>query len=59
MVKRIRFTIGLLMFGCIAAAHAGGFTLSSPTIKPNATLSLDQVFNGFGCKGKNIYACRR
>ncbi len=39
---------------CAATANAGGFTLSSPTIKPNSTLGLDQVFNGFGCTGKNI-----
>ena len=26
----------------------------SPTIKANTVLSVDQVFNGFGCTGKNI-----
>ncbi|MEO7338258.1 MAG: YbhB/YbcL family Raf kinase inhibitor-like protein, partial [Caldimonas sp.] len=35
-------------------AHASGFTLSSPTIKPDSMLSEAQVFNGFGCTGKNI-----
>jgi Raf kinase inhibitor-like YbhB/YbcL family protein len=35
-------------------AGAAGFTLSSPTIKPNAKLESAQVFNGFGCTGKNI-----
>jgi phosphatidylethanolamine-binding protein (PEBP) family uncharacterized protein len=35
-------------------AQAATFTLSSPTIKPNATLTDAQVFNGFGCTGKNI-----
>jgi Raf kinase inhibitor-like YbhB/YbcL family protein len=35
-------------------AQAAGFTLSSPTIKPGSTLSDAQVFNGFGCSGKNI-----
>lgn len=35
-------------------AQAGGFTLTSPTIKPGATLTEAQVFNGFGCSGKNI-----
>ena len=34
--------------------HAAGFTLSSPTIKPGSTLTDAQVFNGFGCSGKNI-----
>ncbi len=37
-----------------AVAQAATFTLSSPTIKPNATLTDAQVFNGFGCTGKNI-----
>ena len=35
-------------------AHAAGFALSSPTIKPNSTLTDAQVFNGFGCTGKNV-----
>ena len=26
----------------------------SPDIKPNTALTIDQVFNGFGCTGKNI-----
>jgi Raf kinase inhibitor-like YbhB/YbcL family protein len=37
-----------------ASAHAAGFTLASPTIKPGAKLTDAQVFNGFGCSGKNI-----
>ncbi|MEP7058146.1 MAG: YbhB/YbcL family Raf kinase inhibitor-like protein [Caldimonas sp.] len=28
--------------------------LSSPTIKPGSTLTEGQVFNGFGCSGKNV-----
>ncbi len=30
------------------------FTLSSPDIKPNGTIQMEQVFGGFGCTGKNI-----
>jgi len=30
------------------------FTLNSPDIKEGQTLSLEQVYNGFGCTGKNI-----
>ncbi|MEJ8848337.1 YbhB/YbcL family Raf kinase inhibitor-like protein [Variovorax rhizosphaerae] len=37
-----------------AFAHSAGFTLASPTIKPGGTLTDAQVFNGFGCTGKNI-----
>lgn len=36
------------------AAHADQFVLRSPEIKVNATIKDDQVFNGFGCSGKNI-----
>jgi Raf kinase inhibitor-like YbhB/YbcL family protein len=37
-----------------AAAQAGSFELTSPTVKNGSTLSNDQVFNGFDCEGKNI-----
>lgn len=44
----------LLGLGCAAtSANAGGFALTSPTIEPGAGLGLDQVFDGFGCTGKN------
>lgn len=43
------------LVGAIAPAAAKtGFTLSSPTVKDGATLTLEQVFKGFGCEGKNI-----
>jgi Raf kinase inhibitor-like YbhB/YbcL family protein len=35
------------------AATPEPFQLSSNTIKPGATLTEQQVFNGFGCSGKN------
>ena len=38
----------------VGSANAAGFTLSSPTVKPGSTLSDAQVFNGFGCTGKNV-----
>jgi Raf kinase inhibitor-like YbhB/YbcL family protein len=44
----------LLFFLASTLVHAGEFTLSSPTIKPGAALSEEQVFNGFGCAGKNL-----
>lgn len=47
--------ISLIVFFCVisSVASAGDFTLASPTIKPGASLTDDQVFNGFGCSGKN------
>ena len=37
-----------------STAMAKDFTLSSPQIKPGATLGDAQVFNGFGCSGGNV-----
>ncbi len=36
------------------STQAAGFTLASPAIKPNSKLTEAQVFNSFGCTGKNI-----
>jgi Raf kinase inhibitor-like YbhB/YbcL family protein len=47
----------LLLISCLSISGfstAQGFTLSSPTIKANSTLTEAQVFSGFGCTGKNI-----
>jgi Raf kinase inhibitor-like YbhB/YbcL family protein len=39
---------------CIPLAHAASFVLSSPDINPGGTLTDAQVFDGFGCTGKNV-----
>ncbi|MDD5180466.1 MAG: YbhB/YbcL family Raf kinase inhibitor-like protein [Gallionellaceae bacterium] len=54
MFQKSILTFCILFFGYIIAANAAGFTLSSPTVKPNSILTQNQVFNGFGCSGKNI-----
>jgi hypothetical protein len=36
------------------AAYAGPFKLTSDDIKPNGTIADEQVFEGFGCTGKNV-----
>ena len=36
------------------ALAAGKFTLTSADVKPGATLTEQQVFNGFGCSGANV-----
>lgn len=36
-----------------AAAHAAPFLLESPTIKPGSVLTEAQVYNEYGCHGKN------
>jgi Raf kinase inhibitor-like YbhB/YbcL family protein len=48
-----RFSALMFCAGAVSA-NAADFSLTSPTIKPGSTLSQDQVFNGFGCSGKNI-----
>jgi hypothetical protein len=37
-----------------AKKTAGKFTVVSPDIGQGKTIAEDQVFNGFGCKGKNL-----
>ena len=51
----IRTRIPFILVFCLAATivHAGDFTLTSPTIGPGTFLTETQVFNGFGCSGKN------
>jgi Raf kinase inhibitor-like YbhB/YbcL family protein len=44
----------MVLAACVPPAQAAGFVLSSPGIQPGGTLTDAQVFNGFGCKGKNI-----
>jgi Raf kinase inhibitor-like YbhB/YbcL family protein len=50
----LKVLISALLFCTATLAHAAGFTLASPTLKPGATLTEAQVFNGFGCNGRNI-----
>lgn len=58
-MKKILCTLvavfAMAFFFHVADANAQGtFSLTSPQISADAVLSLDQVFNGFGCTGKNI-----
>lgn len=47
------FVVAALSLATPAFA-AGKFALHSADIKPNAQLSDEQVFNGFGCSGANV-----
>ncbi len=49
----IRIFLVLLAYSLATVAHAGNFTLTSPTIGSSHVLSEEQVFDGFGCSGKN------
>ena len=54
----MRRVIGVVSLACLAVAPAtvtaAAFKLESSTIKPGATLTEEQVYNGFGCDGKNV-----
>jgi len=54
MLRTVRLTLAPCLLLAALAADAAGFTLSSPAIKPDSKLGMDQVFNGFGCTGKNV-----
>ena len=47
--------ISLFFIVCFTSTfvYAGNFVLISPSIEPNSLLTEKQVFNGFGCYGKN------
>ncbi len=52
MVKKL-FLLVVALCMTVTVALAGNFKLTSPTIKSGVTLSEEQVFDGFGCSGKN------
>ena len=53
--KSLLSWIGILGGALLAdAALAAGFSIDLPAVKPNGTLGEAQVFNGFGCTGKNV-----
>ncbi|MFY9328544.1 MAG: YbhB/YbcL family Raf kinase inhibitor-like protein [Georgfuchsia sp.] len=48
-----RIYLAIVFFLSATLVHAGEFQLASPTIKPGAVLTEEQVLIGFGCSGKN------
>ncbi len=46
--------IALTIAAFSAGAADDAFKLRSAVVAPNGTLAIEQVFNGFGCSGKNI-----
>jgi len=51
-IRTILLTVGTLLSG--AGALAQDFTLSSEAVADGSTLTEAQVYNGFGCSGKNV-----
>lgn len=54
MIRKITMTVVLLVLFSGSTFAGNIFTLSSPKIKEGDKMSMDQVFSGFGCTGKNI-----
>lgn len=56
MTRKIFVMGAVLSVGLALAslASAQPFKLASPDLKPNGTIADEQVFNGFGCSGKNV-----
>src|ERR1700683_122250 len=53
-MRKLVFATTLVLAGMAGAGAAQALTLTSPDIKPGARISDEQVFNAFGCTGKNI-----
>src|SRR5574342_267061 len=53
-MNTIRMAALVAALAVAGAAHAQKFSLSSPDIKPGGKIAEEQVFNGFGCSGKNV-----
>ena len=51
-MKKMFFAAGLALFFCVNIAGAEVFSLKSDQI--GGQLTIDQVYSGFGCTGKNI-----
>lgn len=50
----IRMAALVAALAVAGAAHAQKFSLASPDLKPGGKIAEEQVFNGFGCSGKNV-----
>ena len=49
-----KILLATFLLSAAVTAHAEQFSLSSPEIKPGATIKNEQVFSGFGCTGGNV-----
>ncbi len=54
MKRSIPAAAFLALLSAIAFAQSTSFKLSSPDVSEGATVKAEQVFNSFGCTGKNI-----
>lgn len=52
-MKRLIFFAFILLLASLHA-HAEGFVVTSPQVKAGGKISMEQVFNSFGCQGGNV-----
>lgn len=52
--RRAGIALLALTFAINAAAADSSFKFQSSSVAPNGTLTDQQVYNGFGCSGKNV-----
>ena len=50
----LRAAVLTVSLAVASRAAAQAFTLTSPDVKPTGVIADEQVFNGFGCSGKNV-----
>lgn len=53
-MKGLQLSMLVFLMSSANYAWADDFTLLSPSIQEGGTLSINEVFDGFGCTGKNI-----
>ena len=54
-MKKNVVTIGMIVSAFLTSTvFAGGFKLTSPDLQQGKILNMEQVYNSFGCTGKNI-----
>jgi len=53
-MKKTGWTMALATGLALSASAAQALSLTSPDIKPGAKIADEQVFNSFGCTGKNV-----
>ena len=53
-MRNVAFWTALIVGGLAGAGAANALTLTSPDIKQGARMADEQVFNGWGCPGKNV-----
>lgn len=54
MRRFVLVAAALLPCAAVAAGPAGKFSVESKEIRPNAAIPDAQVYNGFGCDGRNV-----